>query len=432
MVVARTVIFAQAPLTIVRAGVVIDPDSGSARPNQTIVIEGGQIQSIGPDVPIRSGARVIDLRGATVLPGMIDSHTHLLTDNDPQLGGDENNLNLIVTQMNLGARALLGAAMARSVLEAGITTVRDLGNSGHGGDVALRNAINRGWVPGPRVFASTRAIAPVGGQFVRVAQENRNIIEQEFTQVTGVDEARRATRQAIFDGADWIKVIGHHGAVTLTIEEMKAIVDEAHRAGRKVAVHAVGDRAARVAIEAGVDSIEHGNSISDETLRQMAEKNIVLVPTDPSIEIQRNVLPAMRGRPMNAKEQQEFEQGTQKFIERTQERLRHALALGVRIAAGSDVYSPYPGSDRGNASVARMVRAYSEAGMKPFDILRALTTSAAEMLGWNDRIGSMREGRVADLIAVEGDPLKDIRQLERVKFVMRGGVIIRNDFDGHR
>src|SRR5262245_47277661 len=194
-------------IVVIRAGRLIDVKAGIAQESQTIIIEGERIKSVGSSLPIPEGAQVIDLTRATVLPGVIDSHTHLLENYDGSLGGDDNNMILTVAQLSTAKRALLGAAMGREDLEAGITTVRDLGNSGLNGDVALRDAINEGWIIGPRIVASTRALSATGGQFGAMQAETQQIIAQEYVVITGVEEARRAVRQALYDGADCIKVI---------------------------------------------------------------------------------------------------------------------------------------------------------------------------------------------------------------------------------
>lgn len=407
--------WAQAPI-VIKAGVLIDAESGTARSNQQILIEGDKIKSIGPELALPAGAQVIDLSRATVLPGLIDAHSHLLTTNRDQLGGSEA-LILVVTQLNLAERALSGAVMAKEALAAGITTVRDLGNSGWNGDVALRDAIAKGGLPGPRMFVSTRAIAPIGGQFGRLTPEARSLVEQEFAQVSGADDARRAVRQAINDGADWIKVIAANGGISLTPDELKAIADEARTARRKVAVHAMTDRSARMAIDAGVDSIEHGWFLSDELLKIMAEKNIFLVPTDASwdmwVQINGSNSP--------------YAVQTKSVFEGTQKRLRRAVELGVPVALGSDDYYQAKWT-RGVASVMRMVRSSRDAGLSPMEIVRYATIRGAQLLGAQDRLGSIKEGKIADIIAVEGDPLKDITVLENVKFVIKGGIVIKNDW----
>jgi imidazolonepropionase-like amidohydrolase len=410
-----------ARVTAIKAGRLIDVKAGVTRENQTIIIEGERIKAVGVNLPIPEGARVVDLSRSTVLPGLIDSHTHLLQNYRGRIGGDDPNMILTVTQLGTTKRALLGAAMGREDLEAGITTVRDLGNSGVNGDVALRDAINAGWVVGPRIIASTRALSAAGGQFGDVSESTQKIIEQEYVVISGVEEARRAVRQAFYDGADCIKVIVNTGPRVLSLEEMKVIVEEAHRVGRKVAAHAIGDQATRIAAEAGVDSIEHAYTIPDDVLKIMAEKKIFLVPTDYPADFYMLLAPG----DLTPEEKRYHEEGNQMFARRSRERLARAIKAGVRIAAGSDEYYQAPGKTRGQTSLL-MFRAYAEAGMPPLEIIRAATVNAAELLGWQNRIGTIEPGRFADIIAVEGDPLKDIAELERVKFVMKGGTVIKD------
>jgi imidazolonepropionase-like amidohydrolase len=418
--------FAQAtapPKTVaVKCGRLLDVRSGGLIRDAVILVEGEKIVKVGAGLPVPAGAQVIDLGSATVLPGLIDTHTHLLQNYDGGLGGDDPNMVLTVTQLGPAKRALLGAAMARETLEAGITTVRDLGNSGVGGDVALRDAVRAGWVVGPRIVASTRALAPAGGQFGRLPAEAQGIIEQEYVTVSGVEGARRAVRQAVYDGADCIKVIVDAGPRLLALEEVKTIVEEAHRAGRRVAAHVAGDRAARLAVEAGVDSIEHGYSLPDDVLKVMAEKKIFLVPTIQPAEFYVHVFGKAYGDHLR-----EYAEGARGATEAKQRVLARALKAGVRIASGSDEYYQVPGKTRGQASLA-VLRSYASAGMPPLEIIRAATVSAADLLGMREQIGAVGVGMMADLIAVEGDPLRDITDLERVRFVMKGGSVIRNEF----
>ncbi len=399
----------------------IDVKEGVARENQTIIIEGERIRAVGANLAIPDGARVIDLSRSTVLPGLVDCHTHLLQNYRGQFGGDDPNMILTVTQLGTTKRALLGAAMGREDLEAGITTVRDLGNSGWNGDVALRDAINTGWVVGPRMNVSTRALSAAGGQFGEVSEVVQKIIEQEYAVISGVEEARRAVRQAFYDGADCIKVIVNTGPRVVSLDEMKVIVEEAHRVNRKVAAHAIGNQATRIAAEAGVDSIEHAYTVPDEVLKIMAEKKIFLVPTDYPADFYLLLGPG----DLTPEQKKQQEVGIKAFTSGSRERLARAVKAGVRIAAGSDEYYQAPGKTRGQTSLL-MFRAYSESGMPPLEIIRAATINAAELLGWQNRIGTIEPGRFADLIAVEGDPLKDITELERVKFVMKGGAIIKD------
>lgn len=408
----------------VRAGRLLDVRSGTVVSNAVILIEGERITAVGPAVTIPAGTEVIDLSGATVLPGLIDVHTHLLQNYDGAIGGDDPNMILTVTQMSTAKRALLGAAMGREMLEAGFTMVRDLGNSGFNGDVALRDAINAGWITGPRMRVSTRALAAAGGQFGELSSETQKIIEQEYVAVSGVEEARRAVRQALYDGADCIKVIVNTGRRVLSLEEMKTIVDEAHRVGRPVAAHAIGDQATRIAAESGVDSIEHAYTIPDDVLKMMAEKKIFLVPTDFPTDYYLKVFKTGSNRTTEQIKQQEA--GAKRFTGGSRARLARAVKAGVRIAAGSDSYYATHGMTRGQSSLL-MFRAYAESGMTPVEIIRAATVNAAELLGWHDRIGTIEANKYADLIAVTGNPVQDITELERVRFVMKGGQMVKNE-----
>jgi imidazolonepropionase-like amidohydrolase len=405
----------------IRAGRLIDVNGGTVMEAQTIIIEGERIKSVGANLPIPEGAQVIDLTRSTVLPGMIDSHTHLLEDYDARVGTDDPNMVLTVTQMSAAKRALLGAAMGREDLEAGITTVRDLGNCGLNGDVALRDAINSGWVIGPRMVVSTRALSAAGGQFGGLQAETQKIIEQEYVVISGVEEARRAVRQAIYDGADCIKVIVDTWPRVVSLEEMKVIVEEAHRVNKKVAAHAVTTQAIRIAAEAGVDSVEHGYGGSDESFKLMAEKKIFLVPTDGTLDDYMSILGQ---RAASEEERKQLRAQMQMGLKQMQNRVARAVKAGVRIAAGSDMYYRMPGKTRGQASLT-MVRAYADAGMAPIEVIRATTVNAAELLGWQLRIGSLEAGKLADIIAVDGDPLKDIGELQKVRFVMKGGKVIK-------
>jgi imidazolonepropionase-like amidohydrolase len=327
---------------------------------------------------------------------------------------------LTVATMSTAKRALLGAKMGLEDLEAGITTVRDLGNSGFGGDVALRDAINEGWVVGPRIRASTRALSAAGGQFGPLQPETQRLIEQEYAVVSTVDEARRAVRQAFYDGADLIKVIVNTGPRVVSLDEMKAIVEEAHRVGRTVAAHAIGDTATRIAAEAGVTSIEHAYTVPDEVLRMMAQKGIYLVATDYPAEFYVDAFAAS----LTPEQKRQQLEGATQFAKSNGERLMRAVRAGVKVAFGSDEYYNAPGRTRGQSSLLAL-QAYQEAGMSPLEVLRAATINSATLLGWGDRIGSIEPGKLADIIAVDGDPLEDVKDLQRVRFVMKGGEVIR-------
>ncbi|NPC68361.1 amidohydrolase family protein [Corallococcus exiguus] len=405
------------PRIALRAARLFDGKSERLLPDAVVLIEGSSIQAVGTGLPIPSGTRVIDLGDVTLLPRLIDAHSHLLLEVDPENGVD--GLLTPVAQNGTTERALLGAKLGREMLEAGVTTVRDVGNSGINGDVALRNAIQRGWVQGPRISACTRALAPQGGQFPSLQPPAQSLIEQEYVTVSGVEEARRAVRQAILDGADCIKVIVDNGHNLLSLEELKVIVEEAHRMKRPVATHTTTDDSIRIAVQAGVDSIEHGYSLPDDVLAPMVRNRIFLVPTDGPMD----VCDSFDTQTGNAERRRQMKERCKKNMAKAQERLRRAVAAGVRIAAGSDMYIVMPGLTRGQATVKWFI-AYAEAGLKPVDILRAATVNAAELLRMQDRVGSLAPNKLADLLAVEGNPLKDIRALKQVRFVMKDGQVV--------
>ncbi|HEX4602935.1 MAG TPA: amidohydrolase family protein [Candidatus Angelobacter sp.] len=421
---AQTAVPPQA--TILKAARVLDVKTGKYLDGQAVLVRAGNIESVGPLADLKTQAptaTVVDLGAATLLPGLIDCHTHLLENYDGKWGGDDPNMALTVSSMSTAARALLGAKMGKEDLEAGITTVRDVGNSGVNGDVALRDAIRAGWVEGPRMAVSTRALSAAGGQFGELQPGAQALVAQEYVVVGNPNAARDAVQQAFYDGADLIKVIVNTGPRVIAADTMKAIVDEAHRVHRKVAAHAIGDDATRIAADAGADSIEHGYTIPDDVLKTMAAKHIYLVPTDYPAA---GYLEVFKGRMMiSAEEQKQMQEGTAKFAHNNQERLRRAVAAGVPIAFGSDEYYDTPGLTRGQASL-KPFESYALSGMTPLQIIQAATINAADLIGV-PHLGSIEKGKGADMIAVTGDPLKDITVLEKVQFVMVKGKVVRND-----
>lgn len=411
----------------IRAALLLDGKSDAPIRNAVILIEGEKITAVGSHLAIPAGATILDLGAATLLPGLIDVHTHLLSEMDgTNLSLQDVEMLRIVATESTAERALHGAKLAREDLEAGITTVRDVGNSGVNGDIALRDAINRGWLPGPRIVASTRALAAPGGQFGRLIPEAQSIIEQEYVTLNGPESARQAVRQALYNGADCIKVIVNGNPADVTLEEMKAIVDQAHTSGVKVAAHAIGEKAVGVAVEAGADSIEHAYIVSDDELKMMAQKHIFLVPTDGT---EQEYLAIVFGSRHPAPDElAEQEKWIKPSIAGNRDRLQRARKFGVPIAAGSDMYFAIPKQNRGQASL-EVLAAYADEGMPPMEIIRAATRNAAELLGWQERIGTIEPGKLADIIAVPANPLQDVSTLQHATFVMKGGVVIKNEID---
>jgi imidazolonepropionase-like amidohydrolase len=420
---SQTASTAEAHVLVLKAAKMLDVKAQKIVPNAVVVIEGEKVKQVGSGIAVPTGAKVIDLGTATLLPGLVDVHTHLLQNYDFALGGDDNNMVLTVAQMSPAERALLGAKMGREDLEAGITTVRDVGNSGVNGDVALRDAVNHGWVSGPRIVASTRALSAAGGQFGRLQHDAQALVAQEYVEIATVDDARRAVQRAMYDGADCIKVIVNTGPRVVSLEEMKAIVEEAHRVHKKVAAHAIGNDATRIAAEAGVDSIEHAYIVPDEVLKMMAAKKIFMVPTDYPEELYTSFIPPSA----TPEERKEMEAGMKQFATGNRDRLKRAVAAGVPIAGGSDEYYQMGKRTRGESSVL-IYEAYRDSGMTPWQVIQAATVNGAELVGWPDQIGSIEAGKYADIVATAGDPSQDVTELEKVKFVMKGGKVVRYDF----
>jgi imidazolonepropionase-like amidohydrolase len=421
-----------APVTLVKATRLLDPRTGNVLAPAAVLIEGDKVKQAGPSAQLTApaGSKIIDLGAATSLPGLIDSHTHLFLDiivpPEPEQQRHYNGLfapgMVLAIIESPSKRVLMGAQLAREDLDRGITTVRNLGHSGVDGDTELRDAINACRVPGPRILASGRKLITRGSYVQNLNPALADaILRQEFLLIDGADQARQAVRRNAFQNVDVIKVTADEN---LTVAELTAVTEEAHREHLKVAVHAVDGRSIQTAIDARADSIEHGNEATDEQVEQMRDKGIFLdmTPTfddffylkvtEPSIVIS----PASRADAVsrNRRRKQQYDQLVQRV-----------LKSGVKFAAGSDMCWFYPGKSRGQASVGTLIK-LRDAGMPPLDVIRAITLSAAEMLGWQDRIGTIEPGKFADLIAVAGDPVGDVTELEHVRFVMKGGDVIRN------
>jgi imidazolonepropionase-like amidohydrolase len=447
-----------APVTLVKAARLLGPRTGNVLSPAAVLIEDAKIKEVGAPTKVQapSGAKVVDLGSATLLPGLITSHAHLLLDvvlpTEAERARHYNGTMTVAELLAIGEspskRVLLGAQNAREDLESGITTVRNLGHSGIDGDTELRDAINAGRVPGPRILASGRKLITRGSYVQNLNPAIADaILNQEFLFIDGADQARQAVRQNEFRNVDVIKVTADEN---LTVAELAAVIEEAHRAHLKVAVHAVDKTSIQTAIDAGTDSIEHGDEITEEQLKQMREKGMFLDLTPTSYgHFFTKVFEATIAESLTlyAERLKADEHNRQRFNDLAQQVLKsefvhgfetsdnqlynslvqRVLKSGVKFAAGTDMCWHYPGKTCGQATVSRFPTLH-EAGMPTLDVIRAITTNAAEMLGWQDRIGAIEPGKFADLVAVSGDPIADIHELERVRFVMKGGQVTRNDF----
>ena len=405
------------PAIIVTAARMLDVRRGVYIQRAAVLISGDRIQEAGTlhDVLAHApkGVKQIDLGQATLLPGLIDCHTHLMA----RFGSGPDDYLLGLATKSQAYRALEGAADARVTLLAGFTTVRDVENEGSGyADVALRDAINRGLVEGPRMQVATRAIAAVGQYNPFGVSPDLIEFPTGAQMVSGPEEARRAAREQIGHGADLIKVYADWNHPTLTVEEMTVIVDEAHKAGVKVAAHATTPQGIKNALNAGVDSIEHGHGADREAIDMMKAKGVFLVPTVGVID---EIAGEIYSRPATSPEQRKHFEA---FLRGTYAEVQMARDAGIKIADGFD-----PSEEGRHGKNAEELASMVKRGLSPIDAIRAATLNAAELMGWTDRVGSIEEGKYADLIAVEGDPLSDIAKLQEVKWVMKGGVVVKNE-----
>jgi imidazolonepropionase-like amidohydrolase len=400
--------------TAIRAGKLIDGTSGQPVLNPVIVIEGNRIVSVTPGGAPPPGARLLDLGSVTILPGFMDMHTHILLQGDPTAAEYDEQL----LHESTAYRALRASVSVRTALENGFTTLRDLGTEGAlYADVDLKRAIERGIIPGPRLQVSTRALAPTGA-YPLLGYSWEVPVPSGVQVCDGAEACRQAVREQIKYGADWIKVYadrsyfrtpegGFSSKPNFTVEEMKAIVDEAHREGHKVAAHAMVRPGIAIALAAGVDSIEHGVVLDDQSIREMVARGVYWCPTLTVVE----AVAGPRGGIW------------QDFVEAHKESFRRAHAAGIKIVFGTDA-GGIPWTQNEAGEFATLVRY----GMAPAEAIRAATSVPAEMLGWADRLGTVAPGKLADLVAVRGDPLANIAELEHVKFVMKEGIIYQNDW----
>jgi imidazolonepropionase-like amidohydrolase len=403
------------PRYLIRAAHLIDGRSDTPRDNVAVLVEGDRIVAVGPDAQLRAGAggpvQTIDLGTATLLPGLIDNHTHVLLQGDITSADYDEQL----LKESIPYRAIRATAAVRTALMHGFTAIRDMETEGAMyADVDLKTAIARGVIPGPRMFVSTRAMAPTGTYpLLGYSWELR--MPEGVQIVDGPDEIRKAVREEAKYGADWIKFyadrryfIGDdgrlHSWVNFTDEEMKAIVDEAHRLGKKVAAHAVGWDGIDGALRAGVNSIEHGQGLTDDLIVRMVKQGVYWCPT---IYVGVYVAPGRGG-------------VWPRIVDLERVAFGKALRAGVLISYGTDV-GGYAWTENQAKEFAYMVRY----GMTPMAAIKSATSVAARLLGQETQFGTIEPGRLADIVAIAREPLADITELERVTFVMKGGVVYK-------
>ncbi len=400
---------------LIKAGRLIDGRSQQVQANAGILVEGERIRAVGPLAQVQAqaaNARVIDLSQLTVLPGLIDTHTHLLLQGDITSQEYEDQL----LKQSIPYRAILAARNARIALEHGFTTIRDVETEGAMyADVDVKLAVNRGEIPGPRIFASTRAMAPTGMYPIQTPNWEIDLPRGVQT-VDGVDNARLAVREQVRHGADWIKYYSDrryyftpdsvlHSWVNFTDAEAKAIVDETRRLGRMVAAHAIGSDGIAAALRAGANTIEHGHGLTDSLMDVMARNNVYWVPT-----VTVGVYVTPRG-------------GVWPTLVNLERRaFGRALRRGVKIALGTDV-GGFPWTQ---IHQAKEFEYYVQYGMTPMQAIQSGTSVAAALLGQEQNLGAIAPGLYADIVAVAGDPTRDITELQRVKFVMKGGTVYLN------
>jgi len=414
MFLAPWAVAGQKEVTVIRAGRMIDVRAGRVLSDQTIVVEGDRIREVGPNVQTPAGAKVIDLSKATVLPGLIDNHTHILLQGDITAADYDEQL----LKDSIPYRTIRATVAARAALMYGFTTLRDLETEGAMyADVDVKRAIERGIIPGPRLYVATRALAPTG-MYPLLGYSWELKLPEGVQVVDGVDNIRRAVREQVKYGADWIKYYSDrkyfikdgvlHSWPNFTDEEAAALVAESHRLGRKVAAHAMGREGIESALRAGADTIEHGDGLTDDLIDTIVRKNLYWCPT-----IYAGVWVAegraQAGAPI-----------WPQLVKFTEQAFRRASAKGVKISFGTDA-GAFPWTENAAKEFGYMVRY----GMTPMQAIQSATSVAASLLDEQANLGAIEPGKLADIVAVAGDPLADIHELERVRFVMKGGVVYK-------
>ena len=389
----------------IKAGKLVDPESGAVATNQIIIVEKSKIKSVGPGLTIPTGANVIDLSRSTVMPGLFDCHSHLCQMTTPE------NRDLFTTDIGQSTayRAIIGVKTAREYLESGFTTVRDVGNNGNYADTSLRNAVENGLVPGPTIVNAGRIIGPFGGQYY-LRPERVELGSPEYFFADTRDEMLKAIRENIHFGALVIKIVVDDQRYIYSVDDIKFMVEEARRAGLKVAAHCMTEQGARNAAEGGVASIEHGFRMSDEALQLAKKNNVVLVGTDFTVESAGYL---------------GLDAATSKFFHDTFiDRLKRAYRIGVTMAYGTDTFFEAPGHTRGTLAIS-YIDSFVEAGVPAKDILKIMTTNAAQLIGVEKQRGALKPGLFADIIATPENPLDNIQTLKKVSFVMKNGKVMK-------
>ena len=396
-----------APLTVIRAGRLVDPDAGRALTNQIILVEGNRFREVGPSVAIPAGAQVIDLSRMTVLPGLVDAHNHLALTYKPE--PESNVYYFTYVQDSTALRAIQAASNGMQMLASGFTVVRDLGNNANYADTALRQAIEQGWIPGPTVVNSGIIIGGMGGQFFPSPEmaKDHGIVYPEYLDADTPDEIVKAVRQNILFGAKVIKICVDCKPYGYTADEIRMFVREAAKAGLKVVGHVQTPNGARNAIEGGIWSIEHGTALDDELHKLMAQKGIWRAGTETP--------PGLEGHPVSAQAYQ-----------RTVAGLKNAYDNKVRLTFSTDADYFVAGKTRGELCL-EFLKPWKDAGIPNVDILRAMTINGYKVADVDKTRGPIKAGYVADLIAVPGNPLDDIDALKSVQFVMKDGQVFKKD-----
>lgn len=387
----------------IRAGNLIDPATGTVAKGQIILVKDKKIVEVGPAVAIPKDAEVVDLSGEWVMPGIMDAHTHITQSVKYFRDLDANYL-----REDTAFRAMRGLWTGQLLLKAGITTVRDVGNDANFATVALRRAIDRGWFVGPTVLTAGKIIAPFGGQSGGIPPEIGPFWQFEYYDADNIDEIRKAIHENIFYGADLIKLVADNSAYHYSVEEIRAAVEEAHHAGRAVAVHVMGGEAASNVIEGGVDSIEHGFFLTDDQLRRMKEKGIFLSGTEfPTAHFAAGEMP-----------------GAETMGKAIVDRLARAYKIGVKMAFGTDIVTDAPNETRADMTWDYLA-IWTKAGVPPAEILKCMTTNNAELFRIAKERGAIAKGLFADIIAMPDSPLDNIESLRKVNFVMKNGAVVR-------